>query len=171
MTLIIEDGSTVTDANSYVTVVELAAYALLRGTDLSGLSEAQSEALIIKAMDYLEGKRGQYKGNKAASGQSLQWPRSGVYDIDLLGELYPLDAIPRELKYAQMSLAIEANTTDLQPSRLRTDKGQVVKEKIDGAIEVEYANSGTVQSIPAFAKADALLSPLLKHNGLELVRV
>ena len=171
MTLIIEDGSIVTNANSYVTVVELAAYALLRGTDLSGLNEAQTEALIIKAMDYLESKRGQYKGSRVSSDQELQWPRLGVYDVDLQGELYPHDAIPRELKYAQMSLAIEANSHDLQPNRLRSDKGQVIKEKIDGAIEVEYANSGAVQSIPAFAKADALLSPLLKHNGLELVRV
>jgi hypothetical protein len=168
MALIIEDGTgSDPNANSYSDVESLRTYAKLRGVDLSSLGDSDCETLLIKAMDYLESKRDKYKGYKTSSSQPLQWPRSEVWiDNALLGS----NEMPRELEYAQLSLAIEAKDNDLQKNKLPTDTGPVIRKKVEGAVEVEYANPGTVQHVSAFAKPEALLAPLYKNNGLFAIR-
>lgn len=166
MTLIVEDGSKVADANSYVTLADARSYATLRGETLPA-DDAELESLLIKAMDFIEAQRSRYQGDKTHSDQALQFPRTGVYlDSILVGS----STIPRELRYAQMALAVEAQTSDLMPSRLPSDKGPVTQESVEGAVSVSYANTGRLNSVPAFAKADALLAPLMKRNGLSVVR-
>lgn len=68
------------------------------------------------------------------------------------------------------SLAIEAREHDLQPNRLPSDTGPVVSKRVEGVVEVVYAEPVQRQYTPAFAKAEALLAPLLKNNGLFLIR-
>ena len=77
MALVIEDGTIVAEANSYVTVEEARAFALLRGVILSAV-DADVEILIIEAMDYVEAKGSKFKGMKYTRDQDLQWPRSGA---------------------------------------------------------------------------------------------
>ena len=168
MALIKEDGTgTNSAANTYTDVEALRTYARLRGVDLGSLKDLECEVLLIKAMDFLESKRDKYQGRKTSVSQPLQWPRADVWlDSALLGS----SEIPRELEYAQLALALEAKDHDLLKNRLPYDQGPVVKKKVEGAIEVEYANPGTVHNVSAFAKADALLAPLYKKNGLFLVR-
>jgi hypothetical protein len=169
MTIIVETGSgDNASANSYADVTGLRDYAELRGADLP-VDDADCEVLLIKAMDYLESLAAKYKGHKTKASQPLQWPRADVWGVDRVGELLANNAIPRALEYAQYSLAIEANAVDLQPTRLPTDSGPIVREKVDVS-EVEYANEGRLRSTPAFAKADALLSALLTTTGLFLIR-
>jgi len=166
MTLIVEDGSNVANANSYVSIADARSYAELRGVTLPA-DDADVEVLLIKAMDYIEAQRDRYQGRKSYDTQALQFPRYDVY-VDSL--LVGSTTIPRELRYAQMALAIEAQSSDLMPSRLPSDKGPVTQESVEGAVSVSYANTGRLSSVPAFAKADALLTPLMKRNGLTVVR-
>lgn len=166
MTLIVEDGSKVADANSYVSVADARSYATLRGVTLP-VADGDVEALLVKAMDFIEAQRSRFQGDKTYTDQALQFPRTGVY-VD--GLLLGSTSVPRELRYAQMALAVEAQTNDLMPSRLPTDKGPVTQESVEGAVSVTYANTGRLNSVPAFAKADALLTPLMKRNGLSVVR-
>ena len=170
MALIIETGAGDNpSANSYGSVQDLRDYAEMRGIDLTGVTDAQAEALMIKAMDYLESLSARYKGARASQAQPLAWPRVDVWGVSFFDALYPSDEIPRELKYAQLALAVEANAgNDLQPND--DGKGQVIKERIEGAVEIAYANPTSRSRTPAFAKADALLSSLLVSNGLSLVR-
>ena len=170
MPLIIEDGSgSNQSANSYGDVAGLRAYAEGRGVDLSDLTDKEVSVFMIKAMDYLEAQRGRYKGHKTNAAQPLQWPRSDVWDVDLPGKLLGSTEIPRELEYAQYALAIDARDQDLQPNRLPSDKGAVIREKVEGAIEVVYAERKQ-HFTPAFAKPDALLAPLYKNRGLSVIR-
>lgn len=172
MALIVETGTGDNpSANSYSTVQDLRDYSEMRGVDLSGLTDAQAEASMINAMDYLEALAPRYKGVKASQTQPLQWPRSEVWGVSFFDALYPNDEIPRELKYAQLALAVEAQAgNDLMPNELPGEQGAVIKERIEGAVEIAYANPTSRRRTPAFAKADALLSSLLKSNGLTLVR-
>lgn len=166
MALIIEDGSNVADANSYVSVADARSYATMRGVTLP-TGDSAVEVLLVKAADYIEAQRDRYQGVRTSDTQAMQFPRRGVYvDRLLIGE----NDIPRELRYAQMALAIEAQNADLQPSRLPSDRGPVTQESVEGAVSVSYANPGRLNSVPAFAKADALLAPLMKANGLYVVR-
>ena len=169
MTLIIEDGTgSNANANSYQDVDHLRTYASMRGVDLSNKTDGDCRALLIKAMDYIEGKNRQFKGERVSSSQPLSWPRSEVWDVEISGALMPSNEIPRLIEQAQLALAIEAIDNDLQPNA--PSVGQVTKEKV-GNIEVTYSSETIDQPfVSAFAKADAMLSPLMNNNGLELVR-
>ena len=168
MPIIIETGSgDDPEANSYASVEKLQTYAKLRGIDISHLSHQNCEALLIQAMDYLEAQRHRYKGRKTKDEQPLQWPRDDVHGLSVMGNVYPNDTIPRELEYGQLALAIEAMDGSLFERPLEP---QVKKEKVEGAIELEYENPGNLDKVPALAHPKALLAPLYKRNGLTLVR-
>lgn len=169
MSLIIEDGTgSNPSANSYQDIDDLRTYASLRGIALDSKDNDECRVLLIKAMDYIEAKNRQFKGERVSSSQPLSWPRSDVWDVEIAGALMPSNEIPRLLQQAQLALAIEALDNDLQPNASTT--GQITKEKV-GNIEVTYSSDSISQPfVSAFAKADAMLSPLMNHNGLSLVR-
>lgn len=131
--LVIEDGSVVVSANSYVTAVQIEAYAEARGVTLT----TDPEILAVKAMDFIEAQR--FIGVKTLQSQPLQWPRTGAY-ID--GFEVDVATIPEELKSAQMATAVAIDTgyDPLAP----IERG-VVRQKV-GSIEVEYDQGGMTTS-------------------------
>lgn len=165
MALIVEDGSGVPGANTYIDVSEARAYANARGLSLPSEDQAV-ERLLVSAMDYLEARRAEYKGAKADPTNALQWPRVGV-DID--GAPFPSDAIPIELKWAQAQLVVEqAAGRDLMPTG--TGK-EVIAERVEGAVERRYNPSGNSNPQPIFTKVEAFLKPLLRGGSLGLLTV
>jgi hypothetical protein len=167
MALIIEDGSIVADANSYNTAQQLRDYASLRGVVITA-SDQELEQWLVRATDYLEGLREKFKGERVSNTQPLQWPRTNV----LIDDAYwPSTSIPRELQYAQLSLALEINAGhELQPTFDPT-KQSIVRKKMDKLGEIAYSDPTQSRShTPAFAKADTLLKPLLRNQGFFIVR-
>ena len=128
MALIIEDGSIVTGANSYISTTNFTAYATARGLTITG----DEEQLLIQAMDYIESQS--YKGIKSTRDQALQWPRVGVY-VD--GYYLDSDTIPQQLINGQceVALSIDAGTGPLADVSRQTKR-----EKVD-VLEVEYSDS------------------------------
>lgn len=156
MALVIEDGSGVAGANSYIGVTAARAYASARGLSLPA-ADADVEVLLVKAMDYIEAFRTEFQGLKTDATQALQWPRTGA---TLDGYEVASDTIPTVLASAQAQLAADANLQELMP----TGTGrEVVMEKVD-VISVQYAESGDTNPQPIFTKAEALLKPLLKRG-------
>lgn len=164
MALIIETGAIVDGANSYQTVADLRAYAGLRGESVPE-ADADCEVLLIKAMDAMQALP--FKGERVSKDQPLPWPRKHVI---VEGFPYPETELPRQLGQAQCALAIEAQTVDLLPTTPVNAKGPVTSERIEGAVTVTYANPTRPNSVPAVAKAQALLSVLLRQNGLFAIR-
>ncbi len=170
MAIVVETGTgTNPAANSYVSVTDLRDFASLRGIDITAKTDAQCEALLIRAMDYIEAQGYRFKGTRAQTAQPLQWPRANAWGIGFRNALFPSTEIPQELEYAQLQLALDAIDNDLQPNILPSDKGQVIREKID-VIEIAYENGGKRSRTPAFAKAEAHLASLYVNSGLKLVR-
>ena len=151
MALTIEDGTGIAGANSYITVEDAQGYA-----DLRGLSVTITEALLIKACDYLESLRGDYQGEKTDGDNALQWPRSGVtvdgFDIGT-------DEIPDILIRAQAQLACDAATVDLMPNGTGRE---IIATSVEGAVTVQYAASGDTAPQPDLTAARALIAPLLR---------
>lgn len=173
MTLIIEDGTVVPNANTYVNVAEVRAFASARGITVPAANPAgdtEIEQALITAMDYLQNTQC-YQGSQYDSeNQSLEWPRSGVY-FD--GALYSYAAIPKKLKEAQIRLALEVLAgVVILPNTVASD--YVVEETV-GPITTKYANPTSVGIAPNFPMIDALLLPLLgtncKHGFLNVYRV
>lgn len=126
-TIIVEDGTIVSGANSYVSEAFLTAYAADRGVTLTGATDV----LIIKAMDYLENLPQPFQGYKNEELQPLQWPRTGVY-ID--GYDVDTDTIPSLLKQALCELCMGIDGGD---NPLQVVGRSIKRERVEG-IEFEY---------------------------------
>ena len=133
-TIIVENGTVVAGANSYVSEADLTAYASDRGLTLT----AATDVLIIKAMDYIESLP--FIGDKHTEAQPLQWPRDEVY-IDRY--YIERETIPKELKNGVYTAAL-AIDAELDP--LRIIERATKREKVD-VIEVEYMDSAASQTI------------------------
>lgn len=144
MALVIEDGTGVTGANSYVTATQWDAWATARGITHSH-SDAQIEKYILRAMDYFENQN--FIGKKATDEQELQWPRANVV-IDSYA--VSAETIPDEVKKAVYELVKTESDSD---SLLSPLERQTTREKI-GALEVNYKGSASMRKqTPAVTNA------------------
>lgn len=175
MPVIVEDGSVVDGANSYITITEARTYATDRGYTLApdGVEgDATVSAMVIKAGDYLNSLESRYIGTRVAGfAQFMSFPRTGVIIYD---EDWPEDEIPSMLKNAQCQLCIEVfNGLELMISQ--TGGLPVIREKV-GPLETQYSEAVLIRGVKLSASipaVDALLAPLMKPvtGALRTVRV
>lgn len=155
MAFLIEDGSLVDGANSFVTVAEVRSYATDRASDLAQFADGDIESAAIKAADYIKSLRDRFKGSEIIAEQSLPFPRA---DLVVNGFLLDDDAIPAGVKDANCQLAIESvNGTDLQP----TSTGQIVTKEKVGPLETTYSANSAPDGTNLFSAASALLGPYM----------
>jgi hypothetical protein len=169
MALIIEDGSGVSNANSYGDVAGARAYAAARNVALDS-SDPVVEGQMILAMDYIGSF--DYRGLPVSFTQPLDWPRKGLeYDPDTP---VAITFIPPQLIDAQYQLVIEqANGINLQPTSTGNPgvAGAVIEEKVD-VLTTRYSDRVGTTSQPIMPKVDALLRTLkLPTPYLRTVRV
>ena len=156
ITITIEDGSNVANANSFVTVAEVRAYAEARGVTLP-VADDSLAVMLIKACDYLEAQANRYQGEIANESQALQWPRIDVY-ISGSETAFPSNAIPKQLKSAQSSLVVAISEgVDIMPNYSAAD---FVTEETVGPITTKYADPTKVGIVPTLTAVDSLLTPL-----------
>ena len=155
MSLTVEDGSLPDGANSYVSVSDTRAFATARGIVLP-VADAAVEVLLTKALDYIEALRAEFQGNKLSAAQTLQWPRSGV-TVDSFP--VAIDAIPDVLPKAQAQLACDVSVLGtLTPI---SDGRVVIEERVEGAVDIKFADHGDNNPQPQLTAARKLLAPLL----------
>lgn len=137
MALVVEDGSVVAGANSYVTLAEFKAWADSRDITYNADDDVL-EATILRAMDYIE--RLYFIGNKANENQPLQWPRT-----EALIDGYYADAteIPKEVKIAVYEATV---VQEDGYSELEVQSRKTLRERV-GDIEVEYAENSENRTI------------------------
>lgn len=144
MALVVENGSVVAGANSYVTLAEYRAWANARGITSSD-SDTILERQVLRAMDYFEQLL--FIGNKANENQPLQWPRT-----EALIDGYYADAteIPVQVKRALYeAIKVEADGY----SQWNNQERRTIREKV-GDIEVQYADNSENRTItPALTSA------------------
>lgn len=153
MSLIIEDGSQVANANSFVTDAEYTTYSTARGLTV-GATVSDREQELIKAVDYLQSVENSLQGYRSSSTQELIYPRQGV---TLYGYVLASDKIPKELKNAQMEAAIYATSGSLLAN---TTNNNIKSEKLD-TLEVEYFKGGNSTNTQ-LTRVNAQLRPLLE---------
>ncbi len=140
MALIIEDGSNVPNANSYITAQEWLDWASARGIQHSN-SQSDVEEHILRGMNYFEAQS--FIGLKANSDQSLQWPRSWiVIDTNSINS----DVIPQEVKDS----CYEVTLTEAQNNSYVAAQDRVTLSERVGDISVTYeAGQGSRSTTPA----------------------
>lgn len=163
MALIVEDGTVVAGAESYISVADADTWHDDRGnTAWAALSTAAKEAALRKATDYMlqvYGRR--WAGDRVDADQGLDWPRSGVeaHGFDVAS-----DAVPAAVARACAELALRASTADLTPDVTRVTLRETV-----GPISVEYDPNGS--PLPDYQSIDNMLAPYLSGSTSSVFRV
>ena len=156
--LIVEDGSIVADANSYVTYDYALAYHALRGNSAwAAGSELNQQYAIIRATQAVDSiYKGKWKGEPTEYGaQELEWPRSGV---TVGSTSIDDDVIPAAIKKAVCEAALRELATpgSMTPD---LDRGGEIKRVKADVVEVEYMDGAN--STTTFTAIDGLLADLV----------
>lgn len=150
-TIVVEDGTVVTGANSYISEADLTTYATDRGVTIAGTKAD----LLIQSMDYVETLG--FKGVKNTDSQPLVWPRANVV-IDTY--LVATNEIPQLLidGLAEVALAIDAGNSPL------ADVARKQQQVTVGSVSVTYATNSA--SSTTVRKINNKLAKLLKSGGI-----
>lgn len=167
--LIVEDGSVVADANSYVTLAFAASYHTLRANEAWGdAGEDERVAALIKATDYID-TRWRFVGSRTDEAQTLEWPRDDATDINGFDQE---DNVPTVVQQTVAEYALRALTAPLLPDPTPDENGKYItlkREKV-GPLEEETRFSDTkgVKTIQPYPAADRRLAAsglVITSNG------
>lgn len=170
MTIIVEDGMGLANAESYISVASADTYHSNRGnTTWAALTTAVKEQLLRKATDYMvQTFRARWDGYRKLTTQALDWPREYVEikDTVLRTTAYVDNAsVPTIVANACAELALKANN-----GVLLDDQEQIVTRETIGPLTVEYDKfSGQAKR---YAAIEAALSVYFKgaSSSVGLVR-
>ncbi len=161
MALIVEDGTGLSTAESYISVADASTYFTNRGVTAwaaldEGEAETNREAYLRLATDYMiQMFRNRWEGVRYTEDQALDWPRMGVvrdsWQVDT-------DEIPEEVKRACAELALKASSGSLAPD-LKQQKLSVTV----GPIKTEWDK--TSPQYKRYRAIEAMISPYLKPGG------
>lgn len=155
--IIVEDGTGLPNANSYINVLDTITYASRRNVDLTQYTDEQIGAWLLQATDYLQSYECEYIGVRLTSTQALSWPRTQYDPSDYCQPVVPT-GVPSQIIAAQCQLVLaqEAGYT-LLPNYGNED--YVTRETV-GPITVQYADPIATGLRPRFTAVDAMLAPL-----------
>ena len=146
--MVVEDGTGLSNADSFVSVAYADTYFSTRGVS-AWASLTNKEALLIKATDYIEAVYSEsWKGVTLNDTQSLSFPRI-IDDATIY---------PDRLKKAVCELALKANSGDL----LVDVEQRTIEEKVD-VITVKYAEYSDQKT--QYSMVYGLISPYLLSTG------
>lgn len=159
MSLIVEDGSGMTTAESLCSVAYATTYHSARGNAAWALlSNAAMEQSLRKATDYMQqAYRTRWKGDRVyPSTQALDWPRYDVW-VDTYHYIEN-NVVPNDIQAACAELALKSSSESLAPDIERETSSETV-----GSLSVSYFQ-GSAQ-YKQFRVIDLILKPYLAGGG------
>lgn len=162
--VIVETGSIVAGADSYISVVDATAYLISRGLGDVWDVVDDKDAALRKATDYMiQAYRSRWSGNRVSPNQKLDWPRAWVPVEDVssdYGGYYYVAAnvVPDEVKFACAELALQSNSATLNPNLERAQSSVKMGEI---AITYDPLSSET----PRYRAIDQMLGAYLCASG------
>lgn len=163
ISFVVEDGTGLASATSYVSVEEaddIAALNIHNSEAWNALSDSDKQSLLMYVSMVLD-SRTVWRGTPTTSSQRLAWPRTGV--TDRYNNAVASNAIPFNLRMAVVELAKHTMAED-KLSKWQPDS--IVSEVKVDSIAVKFANAGDV-AIGRF-KTPEIVADLL--SGLGSVR-
>lgn len=159
--LIVEDGTIVSGADSYVSLVDARALAAKYNLSLPA-DDTEAEAALRNGAGYIGLQEPIMCGSRVSPVQELSFPRKG---ISLYGYPVANNVIPAQVIRAQVEAAVEyGKGTDVRAS---TDGRATSMERVEGAVTVQYFNNGATGANTVITAAIDALCPLLcgLNNG------
>lgn len=164
MALVVEDGTGLATAESFVSVADADTYHTAKGNATWTGTDAVKEQALRRASVFLSSSYPWAGYPVNARTQALAWPRYDVVDQD--GNPVASDEVPREVVNATCEVALRELVTpgSMNPDVTLADK--VKREKV-GPIEVEYANADVSAnaSRPVLTIVRDMVGGLLRAGG------
>ncbi len=159
MALIVEDGTIVTDANSFLSLADARAIADTYGVTLP-TDDTEAEQALVNGTSYLSTYESRLSGCRVSSEQSLMYPREGVclYGFELDNDVIP-DNLKRALVFAAADISDDGN-----PWGDNDDGKTITSEKLD-VLQTDYAENGVTGSSYVIPRVDSEMKPLLGDNS------
>jgi len=159
--IVVEDGSIVTGANSYISRADYISWAASIGVTIASDTTADEE--LIKAASFIDQHEPNLQGTRTNRDNPMAFPRWGVF---VNGWNWNSDEVPRQVILAQQAYALDIhNGIDLWNKGANANL--IASEKrVEGAVSVKFAVSGSDQKMTNTSTGDALLATLLKRSGL-----
>lgn len=151
MAFLVETGTYIQNANSYVTVADFKTFAADRSIAIP-TPDTALEALLIAAAEHLSSY--DWRGSPVSSEQILSWPRTGATCFGAAQDVL----IPERVKQAQMHTALEINTNGSILANIRPSEYK--RTKID-ILDIEYNTLAERSSSVSLPVVENLLKPLL----------
>jgi len=161
MALIVEDGSIVPFADSYVSLTDARELAAKFGMALP-LDDDEAEAALRNGALYIDLQEPAMCGRRVSPTQAMAFPRTG---IRLFGFDVSRATIPSQVVRAQVIASVEyGKGTDVRAS---SDGRSTSMERVEGAVTVQYFDNGANGSTTTITAAMDALRPLLcgSNNG------
>ena len=160
MTLIVEDGTGLTNADSYASLEAANARAdALGNAAWPDLDEEVQEQRLRKATIYItQAYRTRWGGTRLLRTQALDWPR---YGVEADGWCVESTIVPTEVVNACIDLAFDANIDTLNPNQTRA----LIRKKV-GPIEKEW--SPNASQATKYRAIDMTLAPYLMGSGVNV---
>lgn len=163
MALIIEDGSVILNADSFLSVIDARALAENYGIELP-VDDTEAEVLLRQGYLALLPREYTLQGSRVSADQTGIYPRAGVYNNCFA---VASDAIPSEIKMAQLYASDGINSG---ASTNNVDTGEKLSGfNVDGVYSETYQNGsssstnatiqGVVNSLYPLTKAGFAASP------------
>lgn len=151
---VVEDGTGVVGANSYVDVAYADQYFLDRARATWTGADSVKQSALVRATDYVTTRF--------------------TFKCDTVTDLGVAGPVPEKLKRAVSEYAVRALSAELAPDPTTDDTGQIVLQKTEtvGPLteSTTYAPGGTVYVFKPYPEADILLRGLLKTSGNRVIR-
>lgn len=168
MTLIVEDGTGLANADAYVSLDDCVAYATARGLTFPSSPADAAEQAIIRATSAIDAMyRSRFPGQRLnGRAQALEWPRKNAYDA--AGETVESDAVPVEIVSATCEAAIRELAT---PGSMMPDleRGGGIRSLKAGSVAIEY--SGNASALTTYTTINGILSGLLSAASMSFIGV
>ncbi len=166
MSLIVENGAGLNNAESYCSVAFADAYQSARGNATwVDLDEEVKEQCLRRATDHIEQQYSEsFKGCRVKIAQALSWPR---YDAIVNGFTLDSNVVPVAVANACAEYAARAFTETLSPDL----EGQLVTEKTIGPITLRY-DTASGQRSKTYQSVQNMLAPYLSggRGNVKLMR-
>lgn len=154
MAIVVEDGTGLAAAVSYLSVADADTHHTARGnSQWTDATSGDRETALVRATDYIDKRFGRkFRGGKISRAQALEWPRSSAADND--GFPLGYDDVPTQVEkataeYALRALLIHVLAPDAPapvPSQNFSTGGSSAAATITGEVTRKKVQAGEVLS-------------------------
>lgn len=158
MPLIVENGSGLANADSYISLTDARTLAANYGWILPD-GDTEAEIALRNGAAYVDLWEPKFSGKRLNNDQSLAWPRVDAHKC-YGGNKVPIDSdvVPNEIKKAQVAASVEFGAgNDPRPS----NDGREIQEETVGPITQKYFQTGANSEGFVITSAVDSMRPLL----------